>query len=64
MISESPISEMMSSVKFIMRMTMNVASSDDGIAIMTTSALRHACRKNISTTAVSRMPSARLCKTP
>jgi len=64
MISETPINEMMSSVKCICFITINVESSEHGIAIMTTSALRQACRKSISTTAVSTMPSKRLCSTP
>ena len=63
-VSESPISEMMSSVKLQMRITMKVASSEHGIAIMTTSALRQACRKSISTIAVRMIPSTRLCSTP
>ena len=37
-----PIIEMMSTVKPITRIMMNVASSELGIAIMTTSALRQA----------------------
>ena len=64
MMSESPISDTMSSVKCSSRMTMSVASSELGIAIMTTTALRHACRKNMSTMAVSTMPSSRLSRTP
>ncbi len=58
MISESPISETLSSVSPITRMTQNVASSELGIAIITTAAFRHACRNSISTIAVSTMPSS------
>ena len=60
----SPIIEMTSIVKPMSFMTMNVARSDAGIAIMTTTALRHACRKSSMTIAVSTMPSSRLCSTP
>jgi hypothetical protein len=64
MISDNPISETMSRVKCRTFITMNVASRETGIEIITTAALRHACRKNISTTAVSTMPSTRLWMTP
>ena len=64
MISESPISETLSSVRPMMRMTTNVASSEDGIAIITTAALRHACRNSISTIAVRKIPSNSDCSTP
>ena len=64
MISETPISETMSSVKCISFITMNVESNEHGIAIMTTRALRQACRNSISTTAVRTIPSNKLCSTP
>ncbi len=50
MMSERPISDTLSSVSPITRITTNVASSDDGIAIITTTALRQACRNSMSTT--------------
>ena len=64
MVKPRPIIEIRSTVMPITRMTMNVASSETGIEIMTTTALRHACRKSSMTIAVKKMPSTRLCSTP
>ena len=63
-VSPRPISEITSTVMPITRITMKVASSETGIEIMTTTALRHACRKSSMTIAVRKMPSTRLCSTP
>ena len=64
MMSESPMSETTSSVKCMALITMKVASSDAGIAIMTTMAFRQACRNSMITIAVSTMPSNRFWNTP
>ena len=63
-VSDSPMSESTSIVKPSIHTTKNVASSDAGIAIRTTSALRHTCRNSSSTIAVSTIPSPRFCSTP
>ncbi len=57
------ISEIVSSVRFMIRITNSVTPSDVGMATMTTTALRHDFRKNSMTTAVSTMPSMRVCST-
>jgi len=58
------INEIVSSVRFSICMTNSVTPSEVGIAIMTTTALRHDPRKNSITIAVRAMPSISVCSTP
>ena len=58
MISVIASSEIVSMVKFASFMIVNATSSDDGIAISTTTELRHERRKKSITMPVNVMPSA------
>src|SRR5579883_1244792 len=57
-------SEIVSIVKPSRRITNKATASETGMEIMTTTALRHDCRKNSMTIAVSAIPSSRVLMTP
>ncbi len=57
-------SETVSMVKFAIFITVSVMNSEVGIAMSTTTELRHDPRKNSITMAVSAMPSSSVCSTP
>jgi hypothetical protein len=64
MISERPISDIESRWKPNAFIKTKVERIDVGIETMTTTALRHRCRKSIMTIIVSRTPSKSDCQTP
>ena len=63
MTSVIAISEIVSSVRFMIFIANNVTPSDVGIATMTTTALRHDFKKNNITTPVRMIPSTSVCST-